>query len=628
VSGILGIVTGDGAPVDPLVLARMTAAMKHRGPDGVRQHVAGPAGLVHLRFDTTPEDLAETQPLVDDASGLVLVMDGRIDNRDELRAALGSDAPRDAGDAALVLAAHRRWGDDFPARLIGDFAVVIWDGARRRLFAARDVFGTRPLHYAVLADGTFLWASELGALLAHPRLPRQPNEGMIGELLAIRICSVTETLWRDVSRLPPAHRLILSDAGVTTACYWQPDYTRRIRYRNESDYAEHLSELLRTVMTAYLRSTGPVGVYLSGGFDSSSVVATIEHLRRTGSGPVPACEIASLVFPGMACDERAEVEACARFWGLTPHLHDATHIEEFPYLAHARERGDFPGFPNGTMLVPLQRHFESRGIRVVLTGMGGDDWFETTRGAVADALLTADPFLFGRALLTSVQSAGLAQGVRQVARGMLAPFCPPWLKANLRKWGDRPLTPRWIGSEFARRCGLEERLAAGRPTRAPGSLDSQGLIAQSAGADPLQAMESCEYVAAGVVDERNPLCDRRIVEFAIALPFEQRRRGAQSRIVLREAVRGLLPERTRQRTSGAEFNQPSWQRVRHALASDLRGDSFDRFAVVRNGWVRRESLEAQLAAAGQAPNKSVWPLWMASAIEIWYRATGEGEGRR
>jgi asparagine synthase (glutamine-hydrolysing) len=622
VAGLLGIVNGGGAPVDPSLLARMTAAMKHRGPDGARQHLAGSVGLVHLRFDTTLEARAEAQPVVDEDRKLVLVMDGRIDNRDDLRAALGAHAPARpaAGDAELALAAYRRWGEDFPARLVGDFAIVVWDAPRRRLFAARDVFGTRPFHYARLPDGTFLWASELGALLAHPGLPRRPNEGMIAELLALRITSESETLWRDVARLPPAHRLTLSDAGLATARYWRPDFTRRLRYRNAGDYAEHLRDLLGTVMTAHLRSSGPVGVYLSGGFDSSSVVGTIEHLRRVGPGAVPRCELASLVFPGMDCDERVEIEACARFWRLTPHLHDATRVEDFSFLSYARARGDFPGYPNGTMMVPLQRHFADGGVRVALTGMGGDDWFETTPRAATDALMTGDPLLLGRAVLASVQNAGLRQGARDVVRAAAGPFAPPWLKAILRRLAGRPLTPSWIEPELARRIGLEDRIARGREIRAPGSLDAQALLRNSSGAGSLHAVEVGDALAAGVVEERHPYCDRRIVEFALALPFDQRRRGLQSRIVLREAVRGRLPERARQRTSTAQFNEPSWARLRQALASDLRGEPFSRFHVVRNGWVRERALSLQLRAAREAPHKSVWPLWMAAAIEIWYRA--------
>lgn len=615
--------TGDGSPVEPATLARMALAMKHRGPDGAAQHIAGAVGLGYLRFDTTPEARAETQPVRDAARRLALVMDGRIDNRNDVRAALGSHAPPrpDAGDAELALAAYRRWGDDFPAFLVGDFAIVVWDAPRRRLVAARDVFGTRPFHYAVLPDKTLIWASELGPLLAHPRLPREVDEGMVGEFLANRISSVTATLWQGVSRLPPAHRLVLSETGLTTSRYWQPDFTRRIRYPNEGDYAEHLRALLRTVMTAHLRSTGPVGVYLSGGFDSSSVVGTIEDLRRTGEAPVPRCEIASLVFPGMACDERVEIESCARFWKMEPYLHDASVVEQFPFLSFSRQRGEFPGYPNSTMLVPLQTHFASTGIRVALTGMGGDDWFETTDEAVVDGALAMDPLLLGRALFTSVQNHGLRHSAWPLLRVVTGPFVAPSLEPALRGLTNRNMTPPWIVPEFARKICLEERLLAGRPVRAPGSLDTQAIIAQSSGAGSLQMMEGGEYLAAGVVEERHPYCDRRIVELAIALPFEQRRRGTQSRIVLREAVRGFLPERARLRTSTAEFNAPAWARVRRALESELGGDPLSRFHVVQNGWVRERDLERHLAKAAVAPHTSVWPLWMTAAVEIWYRAT-------
>jgi hypothetical protein len=253
--------------------------------------------------------------------------------------------------------------------------------------------------------------------------------------------------------------------------------------------------------------------------------------------------------------------------------------------------------------------------------MGGDDWFEATDEALVDAALTMDPALLARALLTGIQNRGLKHSAWPVLRAVTGPFVTPSLESTLRRLTNRRLTPRWIGPEFARRIGLEERLRAGRFTRAPGSLDAQAIIAQSSGAGPLQSMEAGDYLAAGVIEERNPYCDRRIVEFAIALPFEQRRRGTQSRIVLREAVRGFLPERARLRTSSAEFNAPAWARVKRALTSELGGDPFSRYHVVRNGWVREQDLELHLAAAGVRPHTAVWPLWMTAAVEIWYRAT-------
>ncbi len=627
-AGILGILNLDGAPVDPAILDRMTGALRHRGPDGVGRYVAANVGLVHLRFHTTPGAAAEGQPLRSADGEAVLVMDGRLDNRDDLLRELGADggpAGSTDSDPALVLRAYQRWGTAFAARLIGDFAIVLWDAPRRRLVAVRDVFGMRPLHHALFGS-TFVWASELAALLAHPGLRRIPNEGMVGEILANRICSITETLWQGISRLAPAHHLIVANGVVSTGCYWQPDFTRQIRYRKESDYADHFRSLFETVLGAYLRSSGDVGLYLSGGFDSSSVLGMLDHMRRVGRRRVPQVEIGSLVFPGLQCDERPHIEATARHFGATAHLHDATVLEQFSYLDYARQRLDFPGYPNGVMLAPIRQQFAQQGIRVTLTGLGGDDWFETTGYAFADAVVAANPLLFAQVFATQATWMGLRHTLGRAPKVAIEPWMPPWLERALRLALARPLVPSWMDPDFARRISLEDRIGAARFVRRPGALDGQALIAQSSGPESLHCMEAADLLCAGQRDERHPFCDRRIVDFAIALPLGQRRRGRQSRIVVRNAMRGILPERARARSSTAEYTPAVHARLKETLATDLPGVRLDDFHVVGNGWVRRAGLAAhhdacynQSSARGHS---SVWPLWMATAIEIWLRATG------
>ncbi len=144
-SAICGIVHFDGAPVDAAALRAMTGAAPHRGPDGVRYWMGDAAGLAHLAFHVTPESVRETQPLISTDGRYVLVADARIDNRDELLAALRGepDLPPAPTDADLILAAFRRWGEACPERLLGDFVFAVWDTANRRLFLARDALGGR-----------------------------------------------------------------------------------------------------------------------------------------------------------------------------------------------------------------------------------------------------------------------------------------------------------------------------------------------------------------------------------------------------------------------------------------------------------------------------------------------------
>ncbi|CAN5867962.1 hypothetical protein BH23GEM5_BH23GEM5_15670 [soil metagenome] len=182
-SGIAGIWNQNAAPVDPAILGRMSATLAHRGPDGEGLWVEGAVGLSCRLNRVTPESAGETQPLLH-SSGAVLVFDGRLDNRDEVVAACRDSSPvgRDSPDPALVLAAYHQWGDAFPEHLTGDFALALWDPRRHRLLLVRDAIGVRPLYYCRVG-ATFLFASEIKALLAHPDFVARPDEDHLAELL-------------------------------------------------------------------------------------------------------------------------------------------------------------------------------------------------------------------------------------------------------------------------------------------------------------------------------------------------------------------------------------------------------------------------------------------------------------
>ena len=171
-SGIAGVWNRDGKPVDRSVLARMSAELRHRGPDGEGRHLNGAVGFAHQRLWVTQEEVGEVQPLLG-AQGIMLVFDGRIDNRDELRRSL--DVAGAASDAAYVLAAYHTWGDTFVERLNGDFALAVFDPPRQRLLLARDSIGIRPVYY-FQSDRLFAFASEIKPLLAHPDIPTRPDE--------------------------------------------------------------------------------------------------------------------------------------------------------------------------------------------------------------------------------------------------------------------------------------------------------------------------------------------------------------------------------------------------------------------------------------------------------------------
>ena len=183
-SAIAGILYFHGAPLEPGLIEKLTSAMKRRGPDAQTHWMQASVGLGHCMLRTTPESIEEHQPLFSQDKNLVLVFDGRLDNRDELRRDLiaAGAVLRDHSDAELALQSYAAWGEDCPSRLLGDFAFAVWDARRQRLFCALDHMGARPFYYA-LDKQFFAFASEEEALLELPGVSRQPNEAMILHML-------------------------------------------------------------------------------------------------------------------------------------------------------------------------------------------------------------------------------------------------------------------------------------------------------------------------------------------------------------------------------------------------------------------------------------------------------------
>lgn len=285
-SGITGVCNVDGRPVDPALLQRMTQAIAHRGPDGIGHWLAGPIALGHAMLYTTPESLRETQPLSMDLTrqgGLCLTLDGRVDNRSELWAALKSKgcAPRADTDAELVLRAYECWGEDCARHIIGDFAFAVWDGPNRKLFCARDLRGIKPFYY-VFDGRAFIFSSELRPLLDAPGFERRLNSGMLGEHLCDCVTSQEQTLYQNILRLPPAHRLVLKDGALRVSRHFDFDPGKSIRYGSDQEYAEHFFEIFREAVSCRLRSHAPVALSLSGGLDSCSILGMAGQLAKDG----------------------------------------------------------------------------------------------------------------------------------------------------------------------------------------------------------------------------------------------------------------------------------------------------------------------------------------------------------
>ena len=623
-SGIAGIYHLDGRPVEEARLRRMTAAIAHRGPDGVTHWREGAVGLGHCMLHTTAESLTETQPLGDETGDLHLTLDGRVDNREELRQALRAAgySLRSDSDAELVLRAYACWGAACASRILGDFAFVVWDRRARQLVCGRDILGLRPFYYHL--DGrTFRCGSELQQLLVDPAVTPAPNEGMIGEYLASAITDLEETLYRGLLRLPPAHILIVRPDGIRKQRYWDGNLTKEIRYRRDAEYAEHFRAVFTDAVRLRLRSHRPVGAELSGGLDSSSVVCVAQALRGNGQGPDSGLETFSLVFPGSSCDESAYSQDVVRRWPVTAHTVRPPPYTRALCLAQVRRWRDVPEYPNGMMSDSLRHLARQRGCRALLTGWGGDEWLTGHPLHLADLLRQRRIAAMVRQLADDARLVGTGR-IRDAVRVLLTygvwPLLPESVRPPIRWALGRPDVPPWIPPAFAKRIGLRDRLHRGDRGSPAASLAQARAFRDATGGTTVHVREIGERQAAWCgLELRHPFYDRRVVEFGLQIPEEQRWRGAVTKFVLREAMTGVLPESVRQRRTKAEFSLPFVQALRDVGAEA----PFGSLTLETLGWIdgsRCRDMYRRLVHLSEARDEylpNVWPLWVILGMELW-----------
>ncbi len=629
-SGLAAILNLDGRPAEREPLAEMLACIADRGPDGRGIALDGPAGIGHALFRTSHDSHdSEVQPLWDEAREVCLAFAGRLDNKDEMAAHLDGRNVRlrTASDAETILKSYLQRGHTFLSSLLGDFAFVIWDRRRHVLLCARDPLGVAPLYYRS-SGKDFCCGSSLRQVLPASVSGDDLNEGMIGEYLACAVRSQEETLYRNVFRLPPAHVIEVSSGRMRMWRYWNIDPGREIRYGEEGDYAEHLRDLLREAVRCRLRSTAPVGVMLSGGLDSSSVTCVAEALRREERPGHPALETFSQTYPGLGCDESPWIRTVVDGRDLVSHLLPAQQQGSTWYAEQARTHLDFPGYPDDGSTLALLGAAKEQGIRVVLTGYGGDEWFSGSRWHYADLLRK---LRLGDLLRRAGSDEALAAvpGSRRSAiiKYGLWPLAPVKLREAARAMMGRSAVPAWVDSAFARRIDLEGRIRheiVRGPFRSFARAELQATLEDGGLSHGLE-MEDRLAARAGV-EQRHPFHDRRVVEFAFAIPEEQRCRPGMHKWILRRAMEPILPPDLLRRPGKAEFSDV----FAGALHEVGGAEAFAGLAAAGRGWidgivVKRMFDELNRLRAMKAPEAgSCWPLWMIHGIDLWLRtATAE-----
>jgi asparagine synthase (glutamine-hydrolysing) len=622
INGILSLNWSD--PVDPLRLARMRDVLAHRGPDGEGLHLDGPVGLGHRRLAIV-DVKGGAQPMSNEDGSVWIVFNGEIYNHAELRPELERRGHRyqSRSDTETILHLYEEEGDACVERLSGMFAFAIWDRRRRRLLLARDRLGIKPLYYAETGR-ELLFASEIKGVLAAGLRPKL-NESVVPEFLANRYVAGEDTFFRGVRRLLPGRTLAWSaDAAPAERRYWAlPD--RKQPGGSLEQQARTLRERLHETVRSHLMSDVPLGVFLSGGIDSSGLLALMAPLVKA---PVQSFAVG---FAEREADELGYARSAARAAGSEHRELVLSPEEFFRELPRLLWHEDEPiAFPSSVPLYALSR-LASQHVKVVLTGEGADELFL----GYNRYRVTAWNERLGRAYW------GVAPGAARRRLAALAARLP----RRFRKVVERSFLALEPGprSLFCENFSVFPSPLLRRVLAEPGLLaerDPHGETLRSyaeSGGDLLDRMSRADlqtYLVrlltkqdrmsmAASIESRVPYLDHTLVEQAAALPGSMKLRGFTTKAVLRAALRGLVPKAILTRRKMG-FPVPIGRWLRGRFWPVVREFVLSPRALERGLLDPRQLL--RLAAEHRSGAEDHGDrLWLLINLEIWHRVFVEGE---
>jgi len=546
-SGIAGIYYLDGRPVERTDVERMVDSISHRGPDGSGVWTDGSVGFGHRMLWTTPESLHEKLPLTNKTGDFTITADARIDNRDELIPALNLNGrPRETiTDSEIILAAYEKWGEKCPEKLLGDFSFAIWDQRKQAVYCARDHMGVKPFYY-YHSNKVFVFASEIKALLSLTEVPRRLNELMVAYYLVSMFEDKTITFYQDILRLPPAHTMKVDYKEKSLSQFWALDPSRELKLGSNDGYAEAFRDIFREAVRCRLRSAFPVGSMLSGGLDSSSIVCVARKLLSQNGGS--RLHTFSAIFDDVPqCDERFYINAVLTSDGIEPHYVHADCISPLADLDRVfwHEEEASLGF-NLFLHWGLYDSAKEHGIRTLLDGIDGDTTVSHGIAFLTELART------GRWMTLIIEVKELSKHLSKSPWKMLwshaiKPLTPEPVRFAWRILRRRNHPP-WvvngiINPHLAERVSLKDRFQPlqRKWSKLPQNEQNDHWCGLESGLIPSTLEMTDRAAAAFSLEPRYPFFSKRLVEFCLSLPPQQKLHQGWTRMVLRRAMTGILP---------------------------------------------------------------------------------------
>jgi asparagine synthase (glutamine-hydrolysing) len=632
--GITGIFdTRAARPIVHPVLHRMNESQTHRGPDEGSLHLEPGVGLGHRRLSIIDVATGQ-QPLFNEDHSVVIVFNGEIYNYQSLipeLQALGHQF-RTKSDTEVIVHAWEAWGEDCVKRLRVMFAFALWDRNRQTFFIARDRLGVKPMFYAVLDDGMLLFGSELKSLLAHGGLRRDIDPHAVEEYFALGYVAEPRTIFRQALKLEPGHSLCIRRGQPVPAPrpFWDLRFTLDNRIGVE-DALDELRSRLQESVRLRLISEVPLGAFLSGGVDSSAVVATMAGLSDT---PVHTCSIA---FDDPQFNESAFAQKVAERY-RTDHFVETVHSDDFDLVDTLARLYDEPYADSSAIPTYRVCQLARKRVTVALSGDGGDESFGGYRR-------------YRMHLMEERLRSALPAAIRQPVFGLLgrvypkADWAPRMFRAKTTFEGmARSSVEAYFHSVSVLRRPLRDRLYSPALKRELAGYDARAVFDRHAAAagtdDPLaliQYLDLKTYLVGDIntkvdrasmahsLEVREPLMDHELVEWLATLPSDLKVRGQEGKFLLKKAMEPLLPQDVLYRPKmgfsvplARWFRGPLRQRVRDAVLGER---------MLSTGWFQPDVLKELVDQHQSGLHDHSSPLWTLLMFDA-FLAHASGEGAR
>lgn len=547
-SGFFGILNRNGKLIDKKIVDTMQNAMSYWKPDEKNICVDGSIAMGHTMLWNTPESKYEHLPLCDDT--IILTMDARIDNRDELAKVLElPDLPiNQIGDSEFILGAYKKWGEECPKHLLGDFAFAIWDEKKQQLFCARDHIGIKQLYYCATND-FFIFGNDLKGLLGHPSITKKINdEAVANYFVNYQLNSRVLTFFEDIVKLPPAHKITITNTKIDIKSYWNIDDRVKMKLPNLEAYVKKLRELLEQAVYARIRSDFPVTSHLSGGLDSSSIaIIAARKLHKQDKKLLafnwihkPSDNDNPLNFEWYNSETIAKIENIE---------HNYVAMSADDVYQYMSERDIAYGETVDLWYeYPLRKSVQMRDSRTILSGWGGDEFVTYKGRAYYSDLVWQGKLSYALRELRYFAKEKNINSIKSILGLLYYKILMPSVPRNLYCYMPKNTCERikksfpMIKKNFLILVNntLKKVLFL---TRQPGKTIREDMLTYWSSGHVLTRIESWETES---INNRltyaYPMLDKRIIEFMLEVPAKYLVQSGEGRYLFRLAMKDLLPD--------------------------------------------------------------------------------------